>query len=50
MQSAGNHQVEHQPEVTLEADGDALANAAQFAGDAAFGADQRRVDGSQQEN
>ena len=29
MKAAGDHQVEHEPEVVVEADGDAFADAAQ---------------------
>ena len=48
VQAAGNHQVQHQPEVAIHADGDALADAAQFADGAAFAVRERRFDGAQQ--
>jgi hypothetical protein len=31
MQAAGDHQVQHQPEVAIQADGDALSHSPQFA-------------------
>ena len=51
MQAAGNHQVQDQPEAAIHADGDALADAAQFAHGATlyicewrfYGAEQKRA-------
>lgn len=36
MQASRDHQVQHQPEIVVEADGDALTNAAQLADDPAL--------------
>ena len=36
MQSAGNHQMQRQPKIVLQADGDALADPAQFSHGAAL--------------
>src|ERR1700722_2976756 len=48
VQAAGNHQVKDQPEITVEADSNALADAAQFPHYAAFHAGNGRPGGSQQ--
>ncbi len=42
VQAPGNHQVKHQPEIAIDADGDALADTAQFPHHASFHADDRR--------
>lgn len=36
MQPAGDHQMEHEPEISFYSDGDALADAPQFTHDAAL--------------
>ena len=46
VQSAGDHQVEHDPEIAFEADGDALAHAAEFTDHAAVGVCERRLGGA----
>ena len=48
VQAAGDHQVKDEPEIAVESDGDALADAAQFADGAAFGVAQRRNRRAQQ--
>src|ERR1035438_5335283 len=48
VQPAGDHQVQHQPDIAFHAHRDALADAAQPAHHAAFGALERRLQGSQQ--
>ena len=49
VEAAGNHEVQDEPDVVFEAEGDALADAAQ-AGDAlAFGFADGRVDGAEEE-
>ena len=50
VQPAGDHQVQHQPEIAFDADGDALADAAHGADGSAFDAAERRIDGAQQED
>ena len=42
VEAAGDHQVKNEPEVAVEADGDAFADAAQVADGAAFGVGERR--------
>jgi len=37
VQAAGDHQMQNEPEIAFQADGNALANAAEFADDAAVG-------------
>ena len=49
MQASGDHQVQDQPEVTFQADGDALAKPAQLPDDTAFGGADGRFDGAQKE-
>ena len=49
VQPAGDHQVQHHPEAVVEAESDALANAAQFAHRVSFDGRQRRLDRAQQE-
>jgi hypothetical protein len=49
MQAPGDHQVQHQPELVLEADGDALAEPPQLVDLLALDASDRRVGGAQQE-
>src|SRR6185437_6340039 len=49
VQPAGNNQVQHQPEIVIDSDGDALANAPQLAHNAAFDFRQRRLRGAQHE-
>ena len=48
MQTTGDHQVENEPEVLIDADGDALANAAQLADGAALEVLKRRVHGAKE--
>ncbi len=48
MQTAGNHQVDDEPQLAVEADRDAFADPADLAHDAAFDARQRRIGGAQQ--
>ena len=48
MEAAGDHEVEDQPEVALESDGDAFPDAPQFADLLFFGRLERRVDRAQQ--
>ena len=48
MQTAGNHQVQDEPEIVVEADGDAFADAAQGAHFFAVDRGERRFDGAQQ--
>jgi len=48
VESAGDHQVEDQPEVIVEAYADAFAEAAEMANRFAFRASERRVRGAQQ--
>jgi len=50
MQSSGDHQMEHEPQVVVEADRDALADAPQLAHGASLHARERRVGGAQQED
>jgi hypothetical protein len=47
VQSTGNHQMKHQPEIAVKADGDALADASQLADDPTLDAGKRRLCGSQ---
>src|SRR5579859_5776012 len=49
VQTSGNHQVQHQPKVTLQADGDALSEAPQLLHSPAFHFRQGRTDGTQEE-
>ena len=49
MKAAGDHQVEHEPEIVVEADGDAFADAAQAGHFAALDGAERRIDSAQQE-
>ena len=46
MQAAGDHQVQHQPEVAIQADGDALSHSPQFANGSSRGFRERRRRGS----
>ena len=48
MQTTGNHQVENEPEVLIDADGNALADAAQLADGAALEVLKRRVHGAKE--
>ena len=48
MQSASNHQVQHQPEIAFYTDGDSLADPPQFAHGAALYIRKWRVYGSKQ--
>ena len=48
MKPSGDHQVDHKPEVIVESDRDAFADAAQFPYRAACGARQRRLGGAQE--
>ena len=50
VQPAGDHEMQHQPQIAIEADGDALADSAQFAHDATFDRGERRIGGAQQED
>ena len=50
METAGDHQVQNEPEVAFDADGDALADAAECLDGAAFDACERRVDSAQQKD
>ena len=50
MEAAGDHQVQHQPEIAFDADGDALADAAHGNDLLALDRAQRRIDGAQQED
>ena len=47
VKAAGDHEVEDEPKVSIEADGDALPDAAQFA-NTAFGAGNRRLYGAEE--
>src|ERR1700692_2563183 len=49
VQSARDHQVEHQPEIALNSDGNTFADAAQFTNSAAFDIGDRRFNGLKQE-
>ena len=46
VQAAGDHQVQDEPEIAFQADGDALADAAEFANDAALGIGEWRKRGA----
>jgi hypothetical protein len=48
VQPACNHQVQHKPEVAIDSNRNALADSAQFAGDAALHTSNWRLCGSQQ--
>ena len=50
MQPAGDHQVQHEPKIAVEADGDALADAPQFTHGAALDARQRRIGRAQEKH
>jgi RNA polymerase sigma-70 factor (ECF subfamily) len=50
VQPASNHQVQHQPEVAIHADGDSLADSPQFAHDAALHIGNWRLYGSKQKS
>jgi hypothetical protein len=50
MQAAGNHQVQDEPEVAIDADGNPLADPAQGDDGAAFNTGKRRVNGAQQKH
>src|ERR1019366_1401725 len=50
MQAAGNHEVEHQPQVAVDADGDALADATEGPDGAPFHASQWWIGGAQQKH
>ena len=49
MEAPGDHQVEHQPDVIFQADGDALSDAAHLLHHLVFGGGQRRCHGAQEE-
>ena len=49
MQASGDHQVQDQPEVAFQSDGDALAKPAQPPDDTSFDGVDGRMDGAQQE-
>ena len=48
MQAAGNHQVQHQPEIAFDTNRDALADASQFSNDPSFHTCYRGLHGAQQ--
>ena len=48
MQPAGNHQVQHQPEIAFHSDRDSLADSPQLSHHAAFHIRNRRLRGAQQ--
>ena len=45
VQTAGDHQVDHEPQVIVEADRNALADASQFTHDVVLDGGERRLDG-----
>jgi hypothetical protein len=47
MEAAGNHEVENEPQVVLDSDGNAFADAAKCADGAAFDAGEWRLDGAE---
>jgi hypothetical protein len=47
MQPTGNHQMQHQPEIILHSNRDALANPPQSLHNSSFNLGERRLDGSQ---
>jgi hypothetical protein len=47
VQSTGNHEMKHQPEIAIETNGNALSDASQLADDSPFNACERRLRGSQ---
>ncbi len=49
VQASRDHQVQHQPEVAVEAESNPLSDATELPHGAALGAGQRRLRGSQQE-
>jgi hypothetical protein len=49
MQASGNHKVEDEPDVTVESEGDAFADAFEVLDGAAFDAGERRLDGAEKE-
>ena len=48
MKAPGDHQVKHEPEIAVNADGDALADATQLANGLSFDGRKRRIDRAQQ--
>jgi hypothetical protein len=48
VQPAGNHQVQHEPNVAIYADSDSFSNPSQFAHHPAFNTRERRLNRSQQ--
>lgn len=48
MQSTGDHQMQHEPQIVVNTDGNAFANAAQFADEAALHARKRWLHGAEQ--
>ena len=50
MEAAGDHEVEDEPEVALDADGDALADSAEGCDGAAFSGGEWRIDGAEEED
>jgi hypothetical protein len=49
VKAAGNNEVQDEPEVAVNSNGDAFANAAEFADDTAFGVGEWRLDGAKEE-
>lgn len=47
MQAAGDHQVKNEPDIAFQADGDAFADAAEFADDEAMGIGEWRLGGAE---
>jgi hypothetical protein len=50
VETAGDHEMENQPEVAFDADGDALADAAEGEDGLAFDAGKGRIDGAEEED
>ena len=50
MQTAGDHEMKNEPKVSFEADGDALADASNFADRPPFDGCDGRVDGAQEKD
>ena len=49
MEAAGDHEMEDEPEIVVEAESDALADATEFADGVAFGGGNGRVGGAEEE-
>ena len=49
VEAAGDHEVEDQPEMVIEAEGDALADAAELVDGTSFGGGERWLDGAEEE-